>query len=416
MRPGLTWTSDLGLDYTTLAFATMLVNTLAGAAFVVLWMGQRSEQSLIRFAAAVLSTGAGVALLGLRSEIPLIASVIGGNLGILSGNVFLLDAVRTFYRRPGRIAPYHQAMLVAALGLVVATGVHNDFTLRVVIFTAFYAPVGFLLVFEMIRLDQRLDRLEFWSGPRLTVAGVYALHTTLLIARAAYEWYAGSALGMALFRPGPVSDLTLVDGLALSVVLPFGFATLISQKTQRQLDRLARIDALTEIASRRAFMERATIELSRAKRQAESVALAMLDLDHFKRINDSYGHHCGDEVLRVVAQFFKDNLRVSDCIGRVGGEEFALLLPATHPDKAVEIVQRLQSDLARRQITCGNHRVRITFSAGLAFYPQSADRLEALLQAADRWLYRAKEEGRDRVRCHLPNGYTGPEEETSQCG
>lgn len=397
------------LDYATLSFATMLVNALAGAAFLFLWVGQRTEPSLIRFAGALLLTSMGMLLLGLRAEIPLFASVLGGNLGILHGNVLLLDAVRTFYRRSSSMLAYHAAMVIAALGLVAATYWRDDFTARVVIVTLFYAPVAYRVVYELVRSDRYLSQWEFWSGPRLVVAVLYALHTTLLVARAIYQWHVGGTVGTVLFHPGPVYGLMLIDVLVLSVVLPFGFATLISQKSQRQLDRLARVDALTEIAGRRAFMEQATAELARAGRHGEPVALAMLDLDNFKRINDSHGHHCGDKVLRAVARFLKDHLRLSDCVGRVGGEEFALLLPATEPGNAIEIVERLRAGLSQLAIGCSHQTIRITFSAGLAFYPHSADRLEALLQAADRWLYRAKEEGRNRVRCYLSEANGNPD-------
>ncbi|BAZ93077.1 GGDEF domain-containing protein [Thiohalobacter sp. COW1] len=169
------------------------------------------------------------------------------------------------------------------------------------------------------------------------------------------------------------------------------------QQANSDLTRLAATDALTGAANRREFMSRLEQEAARARRGEQTLSLLMFDLDHFKVVNDEHGHQAGDEVLKVVADLAREVLRPSDVLGRLGGEEFAVLLPAAELDLACQVAERLRQRLEREVIRVGDAQVRITLSVGVDQLCPDADSVRDLIQRTDTRLYRAKEAGRNRV-------------------
>ncbi|MCW2598664.1 MAG: diguanylate cyclase [Frankiales bacterium] len=159
-----------------------------------------------------------------------------------------------------------------------------------------------------------------------------------------------------------------------------------------QVRRLAATDGLTKIANRRTFEATLEREIARATRSAEHLSLVMVDIDHFKALNDSHGHQAGDEVLRNVAAALSCECRDFDTPARYGGEEFAVILPGCGPDEAYEIAERL-----RLSVSAAPASVPITASAGVATYPSHAGDADTLVRAADEALYASKHAGRDRT-------------------
>jgi diguanylate cyclase (GGDEF)-like protein len=144
-------------------------------------------------------------------------------------------------------------------------------------------------------------------------------------------------------------------------------------------------------------MEVLTKEVARAERYQRPLALLMIDVDHFKRYNDTCGHLAGDEVLRKIATIFRRCTRESDCVGRYGGEEFLIILPETVGDDAGRIAERIRSHLAEEDFPFGPQKLRITISGGIASFPRNGRSPESLLKSADAALYEAKNRGRNRV-------------------
>jgi diguanylate cyclase (GGDEF)-like protein len=170
------------------------------------------------------------------------------------------------------------------------------------------------------------------------------------------------------------------------------------KELQRQLELEAHTDALTGCASRRHFLEIARHELARAHRHSEDVSLLMLDLDQFKAINDLHGHPVGDLVLQKLVQVCEAMLRSEDTIGRIGGEEFAILLPETGSRKALDVAERLCSAVAAVEVPLdGGPSLRFTTSIGVATLTQEDFSVAAILGRADQALYEAKRTGRNRV-------------------
>ena len=159
---------------------------------------------------------------------------------------------------------------------------------------------------------------------------------------------------------------------------------------------LARTDELTGLKNRRAFYEAGDTALEWGRRYGHPLSLVMLDIDHFKRINDSRGHAAGDAALRGLAEVLRSNMRASDVAGRLGGEEFALLLPQTTLEEAAGYAARLRRTVAAHVVVDQHQEVCFTCSFGVA-QMRASDDLDGLIGRADAALYRAKGEGRDRV-------------------
>lgn len=175
------------------------------------------------------------------------------------------------------------------------------------------------------------------------------------------------------------------------------------KKSLAEITRLSLRDPLTEAFNRRFLIERLPQEIKRSYRYQRPLSLVLLDLDHFKVVNDTYGHQAGDRVLRACAEVVQEAIRDDiDWMVRYGGEEFVLVLPETDIEGAVAVAERLRRQMETRLIPCGEAGIRVTASFGvaaLALFPEKR-RLgpEALLEAADRCLYQAKREGRNRVK------------------
>ena len=171
----------------------------------------------------------------------------------------------------------------------------------------------------------------------------------------------------------------------------------LQEQLRKALDKekeLARLDTLTGLANRRAFYEALEKERARTHRYGRPLTVAYLDVDDFKRVNDSQGHAIGDMVLVTVAQTLRENLRVNDVVARLGGDEFAILLPETDVVAAESVVRKLQDLLASEMEAYGWH---ITFSIGVANFLDPPDSLETMIRTADELMYTAKAAGKNNL-------------------
>ncbi|MFP3850906.1 diguanylate cyclase [Pseudomonas sp. W5-01] len=170
-----------------------------------------------------------------------------------------------------------------------------------------------------------------------------------------------------------------------------GFRVHLEEQRQKAL-----IDTLTGLPNRAAWNERLEQEIDQLQRKQSSLLLGILDLDHFKRINDGYGHLAGDKVLKIIAGQLRKRLRASDFIARFGGEEFVLLLPTTPMDEGLALLERLREGIEQCPFHFKGERVTVTVSMGITAFSQG-ERSDVVLKRADQALYRAKDEGRNRI-------------------
>jgi diguanylate cyclase (GGDEF)-like protein len=169
-------------------------------------------------------------------------------------------------------------------------------------------------------------------------------------------------------------------------------------KLYEKSQQLATSDALTSIFNRRHFYELALTEFERSKRYKAHLSVIMLDIDHFKYINDKYGHLTGDQILISFVQRVQAELRTSDVFARYGGEEFIILLPETDNRQAIQVAERLRVVTAEKPFTNNQTSPYITISLGVATLDDSCDNLDTLIDRSDKALYEAKQIGRNRVR------------------
>jgi len=185
-------------------------------------------------------------------------------------------------------------------------------------------------------------------------------------------------------REFPETQIAVLDSFAKLVV------------DELELRQIASSDHLSGALSRRAFMEQAANEVERARRYGRALSLAVLDIDFFKKVNDTWGHAAGDVAIKRIAETAMAAMRGSDILGRIGGEEFALLMPETSADNARLFADRLRAAVEALEIDAPP-KIRVTVSIGVAEFCGGAEKIEAMLARADRALYAAKYAGRNRV-------------------
>lgn len=165
----------------------------------------------------------------------------------------------------------------------------------------------------------------------------------------------------------------------------------------RELEYCARFDPLTGVANRRYFVEMAEAEMARSLRYGKPLSILMMDVDHFKGVNDVHGHSAGDIVLQVLCETCKIILREIDIVGRWGGEEFAILLPDTSPEIAPQVAERLRSGIESTGVSLGHDLLHFSVSIGCASCNATNNNMDSILNLADKALYDAKRNGRNRV-------------------
>lgn len=171
-----------------------------------------------------------------------------------------------------------------------------------------------------------------------------------------------------------------------------------TERLQAELAHMAMYDALSEVLSRRAILEHIEVEVQRTRRYERALSLLMVDIDNFKKVNDTHGHLVGDNVIHEIAQSLKLNTRRSDFVGRYGGEEFLVVLPETPHDQARILAEKLRQQVAKIVVPIDGDVIHgITVSIGLATFEDDPN-VESFINRSDEWMYKAKEKGRNQVQ------------------
>lgn len=268
----------------------------------------------------------------------------------------------------------------------------------------FYLAIVFLIPFFFTFMSIMNGWTPLWVMS--TLVGAH------LICMLVYNWVIATAIiavGVALACGAAAMSgvSSLFAGFELSFLPLYGFVMITGLilmydriEDKKKLEKLANKDGLTGIRNRRCFMEIAAIEMERQLRHTGQLSLILFDIDHFKKINDSCGHAVGDHVLRGVTRIALQCIRKIDLFGRIGGEEFAILLPDTGRTAALDVAERIRARIADTAFPCGTcEDLHVQVSLGVHQVDLKEQGLEKALKMADDALYRAKGSGRNRVCC-----------------
>ncbi len=376
----------------TLLLVAALVTVCSTASMVLLLVEHRDEPG-IRFLALGLGfQGTGILIQAFSSSLPPLCHAVVGNTLFPAAVLGQLLGVRMLFRR----AVPAWSLPLALLGLAVFFGF---LTFGVDSLRFRMVALGMLTGIGSLAITLELGRKgqdEIWPGPRLLCMGVYALH-----AFTGLGW-AGASLGsvdprMEVLGLTSLNALYLFATLLVAVFTSFGFALLVGQRLLVRQRQLALTDLLTGLPNRRGFMEQVSRAFQRAKGSREPLGLLVMDLDHFKQINDRFGHAAGDAALVTFSQRVLASLRESDVAGRIGGEEFAVLLRWANLVDAMHVAERIRRSVCADPVESGRHSITMTVSIGVACSQEGAPDLSAFFRLADRRLYQAKGEGRDQI-------------------
>ncbi len=196
---------------------------------------------------------------------------------------------------------------------------------------------------------------------------------------------------MGIYNKETVNDLKLMFNM-------FDIAFL-NAKIFKQMEEMATTDGLTGLVNHRTFQEKLTEYLARAKRYNKKIAVILSDIDHFKLVNDTYGHPMGDEVLRQVSKVLKKDIRDVDLVARYGGEEFILIIEETTKEEVYVLANRIREEIKSLEFTSNQTEFNVTISMGFAIFPDFAENKQKIIDFSDKALYYSKENGRDQVNC-----------------
>ncbi|CAG9171586.1 hypothetical protein LMG32289_02431 [Cupriavidus pampae] len=372
--------------------ALLVITAALGAMMLaIVWSLRRCGLPGVRdWCQANLIATVALVLFALRGMVPDVLTVV-------VANAALAWALCMFYAGTERFCgttPPWRWLIVGTVGVAVGIAalryVVDDFSARVALVSVFHALLCAGISLTLIRHRPR-DRAASHFLTTATFALGFALaHATRGVLAAM------SMLGDSLSAPG-LNVVFLTLGALVMPALTMGAVLMIHDSLVRRLEAIANTDALTGVASRKAYEDEAARELARAVRGGPSPALVIIDIDRFKSVNDTWGHAAGDAVLREFARVAAEEIRATDRLARLGGEEFVILLPATGEAEARHVAERIRARAAANPVeTLLGSTVHYTVSGGVATW-RAGETLAQLSARADAALYRAKLDGRNRT-------------------
>lgn len=382
------------LDLRTIYLAGALTCVILGFVQLSAYATGRFERWPLWWGLSNILIGLGLIGVGLRDTIPDIISIPLANTISWTGYLLILFGVRSFAGRPARPLLYLLAIAAAAIPLFLWSE-PDGFAKRVILVAVLVMACDMLLVREGLLLWRR-ERLA--SGAIL--AALFA-PTVVLFAIRGYLAATGR-LGTEMFPTDNTSQWLTATGTAFLLLRGSALLLLAAERSRNRLVTIAQHDPLTG-AMNRSGLERAMTQIAAdAGKRPGRLTLLLIDIDHFKSLNDTHGHAAGDRILQLFAEAARSELRASDILARHGGDEFVALLPHMPTKDAVRVANRIRAAFARTLVDWDGAPLRQpTLSIGVAEGDAASDELETLLEHADEALYRSKRLGRDRVQVQI---------------
>ncbi|MFO1516899.1 MAG: GGDEF domain-containing protein [Lysobacterales bacterium] len=381
----------LYLDIRTVLLLSMVITLVLGLSLVAAW---RSGDDALARAQRLWVRGCAVqplawVLLGLRGAIPDVFSVLLANLLIVAS---FADFGAALVRLRGARPPWRAVgLLLTAVAVTQAAFIwlRPSLQARVVLISAALLLLSVAAVRAVWRLQAAPRPRSHWL-----VALAFGLGALVLAVRIVVEGLLSPGLA-TLLQGSPMQSLVFVYGAVVPIASTIGFLLIGNDRHIAELQRLVALDPLTGALNRRTLERQADALLQQAQRRGQAYSLLLLDADHFKQVNDAFGHDAGDEVLRAVVAVLRQGLRPADLVGRLGGEEFVVVLPDAGTAAALQRAEQLRAAVAALRFEVAGRRVPLTVSIGLA--TAGAESFADLLRRADHAMYAAKHAGRNRV-------------------
>ncbi|HEU0153989.1 MAG TPA: GGDEF domain-containing protein [Arenimonas sp.] len=369
-----------------LSALTVVLLTQAGRSFPI----ERRRHLRIWTVALVMQPLAWL-LLAARGSVPDLVSIALGNGLLLFGFAEMCRAVRGFRGLPEQPWRWWGTVLAATVLLVLFAEVWPHYSARVLV----NSSTAMVLFSGMALALAPAFRFGGFSAARFT--GAFAAFGVLVAAWRFVEHLLAMRPDGSLLEAGPSDMMVFVYACVGVTFLSLGFILMHTERAYDDLRKLASVDALTGVLARNGLVEQGERLLSEARRYQRPMSALLIDLDHFKGVNDSLGHEAGDRLLQHLAERARLVLRGEDLLGRLGGDEFVALLPSTDATGARVVAERLRDALAHEHLRVHGMEVPMPLSIGAAQARLGDDDLGDLLKRADQAMYRAKRAGGDRV-------------------
>jgi diguanylate cyclase (GGDEF)-like protein len=374
----------------TLFFLAGLIVLLYTGVQPIAYLMTPDTPGIRKLAAGNALCGLGVLLVLGRAFLPPSLTVVAGNTSIMAGFCLMLAGLRRFNGHPALPARPFVLLFGAYLpALLYFTYFRDDVFARTLLFCLFNGFLS-LMVAREATLSFRARGLVRWI-----YAAVLIFHALFCFLRAFLVF----AMGVPgdLLGGGLLVREALLETMAFLFSLSLAFVLMLMHRLSEENRTLAEKDPLTGLLNRRFFMALAERERARAARAGSAFSVVTLDLDHFKVINDTYGHAAGDLALKTLSEKLSELFRKSDLVGRMGGDEFLLLLPETPGSGARVAVEKILEALRESPVLYDGRTIRLTASAGISWSERGEEPLDLLLREADTALYESKRAGRDRA-------------------
>jgi len=380
----------MNLDVNTLFLVTIYVEVILGLLLLFAWVQNTAVTAVAWWGFAHLLLAASVVLFGLYGSAPDLITIDLANALLFTAFALTWTGARLFdHQKP---LPFF-IFGGAALWLIISRlpGVAGSFDVRVLLSSGIITAYTWATAYEFWR-GRSEPLVSRWPAIFMLFAHgcLYLLRTPF---GAMLPW---SPTGSEVFESVWLTVLSF-EALLFTIAIAFILLAMAKERTEHRHKTASLVDPLTGIANRRAFMQDGEALLKRQVSDPCAIAVMLLDLDHFKSINDRFGHAVGDRVLQVFTQTGSRCMRRMDLFGRLGGEEFAALLYDSNRDKALAAAEEIRTTFADATREVDGKPIHATVSIGVVISHEAVSDLSALLAQADHALYRAKESGRNRV-------------------
>ena len=378
----------MNLEVNTLFMVTMHVEIILGLILFLAWSQSFGKTALAWWGSAHLTRAASIMLLGLRGVVPDSLSIDFANAMLFFSFALTWSGARVFDRRTSEAAFGLVGVAVWLLACRLAT-FESSIELRALVGSGIVTTYTWLAAYEFWRgRDEAL--VSRWPAIFMLFA-----HGALFLLRTPLGATVSVPAGDWLVLSGWFELLSL-EGLLFTISIAFILLAIAKERTEYRHRAAARTDALTDIANRRGFLEQAAVSYHAAA-DPRATAVLMFDLDHFKSVNDRYGHAVGDRTLQIFADTAKATIGKAGLVGRWGGDEFIAVLYDTVHDRAAALAERIQVAFEKAAADVDGRPVHATVSTGMVFSQHGVFELPSLLLQADQALYRAKNDGRNRL-------------------